>query len=195
MDAAYSIFALFLGSFSVAAQTSPDIPELKDKYSSAKKYLIQELGKAELWADRAQNGVLTKHLVVAEWLRTDSLAPVLAKNIAYRAELPLIGPIRRRDQAFPAYAALRNIGLLAVKSIIVELKALDPNRKRSDKKAEHFSDPLLIRNLLVYCLVEIYDQGGHGRDLARQRIDLEIRNSIGTDKQRLINILDHPSLK
>ena len=42
---------------------------------------------------------------------------------------------------------------------------------------------------------KIYDQGGHGIDLARARIKLEIATATGKEQERLTEALDHRGLR
>ena len=167
---------------------------LKKQLATLEKQAVKELVKEEIWSTSAQKGVLMEQLTAAALVRSPAIAPMLAKNITYAPSLR-VSPIPTLSRMYPAYAALRNIGVPAVRSIIDELKALDADKKVTFDLSGRLSDPLLMRNLLVECLIEIYEQGGFGKELASQRIESEIKKASGAEKQRLTKLLEHPSLK
>jgi hypothetical protein len=68
-----------------------------------------------------------------------------------------------------------------------QLKESDPEDRLGSGAQEHV--------LIVHCLVEIYDQGGGGAELTRQRIELESRKATGQAKKFLLRALEHPRLK
>ena len=113
-----------------------------------------------------------------------SAVSLLVNHIAYR---PFIGkwPTRFRllSKEWPVYGALVEIGLPAVPFLLAEMKkTLRPTSPEESgsvilearKKAGEFEDIIRKPFVLALCLEKIYGQAGHGKLLARKRLELEI---------------------
>jgi len=201
----------------VEAKTLAQMPP-----SVAEKSLFELLKDDALWFNYKNQTRLLEYLQIAENLRRPGLAQVLATNIT----CPRVLEWRLMDtgREYPAYGALRKIGIPAVHGIIMELKGFDPENPppgltreeieeikdesvREKKLKEYYkaiSDQEKLGHrankehrqlLLLSCLVEIYGQGGYGKDLARLRLEKEALKSSGKERERLLKALKHPQLK
>lgn len=138
------------------------------------------------WKEPAR---LLKYIYAVKTLRAAPAASLLAPRIACRplGEDPKIPRALTTRQRFPVFAALEGIGMPAVPAILKELKTVAPKDARTGGKQ--------ARDLLVECLIAIFDQAGYGKELARTRIELEMKKATGREKGLLQKALEHPLLQ
>lgn len=178
---------------------------LKKDLSAAKAEVTSKLKDDAIWLDPKKEEVLIEFLDRAAVLRPVELAPVLAQNVNFEREF-FFGQVPR-DLKFPAYNALKAIGTQAVIPILRELRSFDAEDyavKTPEDGIKKVNEILHLKHrawkqhkqtMLVHCLIEIYDQGGFGKALARQRIELETEKVTGKEKERLLKALQHPAFK
>jgi hypothetical protein len=157
------------------------------EWEARERVVRSRLHEETLWSDPARKGDLLQCLQAAGALRAESLAPVLAAHLTYK---PRGDAEERRltiEARFPVFAALTQIGVPAVPAVLDRLKSADREDRLGTGQQAH--------NLAVLCLIAIYDQGGYGRALARQRIELESQAATGREKDFLLRALEHPQLR
>ncbi len=154
-----------------------------EDYEKQVKAFLAVFQDDAIWKDPKRVPELFKALRIAETLRAPSLAPVLAGHIAFDGGKE--GGYRTAEETFPVYAVLKHIGLPSVQPLLKELKSSDP--RVDDWKVKY--------SLILFCLANIYEQGGHGKALAEQRIRLEIKTARGKVKRLLERALKHPALR
>jgi hypothetical protein len=181
----------FVAFLALAAAPPPerklDLPAFLGECAAQEAALLAFFRDETKWKDPDHTPATLKYLQAARVLRPRSLAPVLARHIAYNPREAPTEKIRLPvDQRFPVYGVLRSIGVPAVPALLNQLKESDPEDRRSGQRTH---------NLLIYCLADLYDQGGSGAALARQRIGLEAEKANGQAKKWLLRALEHPALK
>lgn len=136
-----------------------------------------------LWHDIKRREELRTALRLVIILRIQDAAPMLVKHIDYDAEIGLISssstPLRER---FHAMEALQSLGVISVPVLLNELKNVDvgDQSKNANRKV----------SALIFCLIRIYHEGGYGGELARQRVELEAKQTTGKSKERLLKALE-----
>jgi len=152
--------------------------------------LTKKLAEKALWVNPKNKDKLLGYLKVASILRAKSLSPQLVSRIAYNP-YPNREDKRKRalGEIYPVYGVLINIGAFAVPDLLAELRKTNPkNTGAEDRYLKHV--------LLIFCIRDIYDQGGHGTALAKKRLELEL--AATKDKKAKANLqatLDHPIFK
>jgi hypothetical protein len=165
-------------SFPGFSQTGEDVAQL---YKAREKVLIGEFQKDELWRSQNDKKKLLELLKEARTLRSPRLAPILTKHIEYDSQEGVELPPRMTFQdRFPVCGFLCDLGILGVPSVMERLRTVDGKRES---------------NLLLMVLVETYDQGGFGKQLARKRIELEAERCKGKERERLNRALKHSMFK
>jgi len=109
------------------------------------------------------------------------------------------------EEWYPAAAALQAIGLPAVPLILDEMRRLEipPRPPQTAPEVEQAmaayarQKPQGRADCLARCLVNIYDVGGNGAEMAYLRIQLEAqRATVATkEKANLLKFLDHPAFR
>ena len=144
---------------------------------------------AKLWEKAAKKRDLIDSLEASKLLPSVDLASNLVTRIDFR-RYPLDGfdPQKRLslEETYPVYDALKCMGVCVVPALLRQLGKIDPENRIDEEDVQH--------NLLVNCLVAIYEQGGSGIVIARERLNLEIGPVAGTERDRLKVALAHPVL-
>lgn len=137
------------------------------------KSLLVTLQDEAIWNDKSRKKELLGCLEKVRSLRAYSCIPALIKHLKY-SPIPREESFRlmTAEMAFPVYDVLPALGLPAVQPILDHLRLTDPRAAGED------GHRIL---LLTCCLLKIYDQAGCGKELAKERIRLEIQK-VG-DKQ------------
>jgi len=141
--------------------------------------ILAPAAEVNVWSKTTRKQELADALSLAMKLRSKTVAPVLAQHIAYTPfqdhELSRPAP---KEVQYPAYAVLKQTGLPAVQALLDQLKSTDYRENRKENGRQKFM-------LLVLCIRDIYDEGGHGKALARRRIEIEIEKALDKDKNTL----------
>ncbi len=145
--------------------------------------LARQLGDAKIWTDPRRLKELREALQEVPRLRPAGLLPVLARHIHYR---PPMFSLSEGDRVYYAFHALKSYGLKAVEPLLNELKA-DPIPKGTEGiyREIFLEDGERKSRTAVHCLEEIYAEGGFGREMARARIELQLRTEEGEARKRL----------
>jgi hypothetical protein len=122
--------------------------------------IVLKLTDEDTWSNPKKRKVLHDSLRAAEPLGIKRLAPTLTRHIDYEAN----GKASTRESRYPAYAVVRGIGISAVPDLLGQIKTL----AAEDRGA------LAKRQLLVECILEIYEKGGFGKELGIKRLELEL---------------------
>ncbi|MBY0526605.1 MAG: hypothetical protein K2R98_24630 [Gemmataceae bacterium] len=173
------VFFVFAVSLGQAAKDDPDV--LVRELRKREQIVLTRLKEDATWND-ANKVELVRMLQFVKDSRSGSFAPVLVKHLDYSPYTSLDRTMPARIR-YPAYGALEAIGLPAVQVLLDELKTVDPEEPKGRGRRLH--------NLIVYCLADIYNAGGYGRILAKQRIDLEIENTPEKDRALLKEAAKH----
>ncbi len=129
--------------------------------------LRRALADEALWRDsESRTKEIRAYLSLAQALRAKSVAPILVPRIAYGKEPTFASPWPPLEKSFPVFGALKCIGIPAVPHLLSELKKGDPGDRTEEARVK--------RAFLVMCPRDIYDEGGHGRLMARSRLQLEL---------------------
>ena len=169
-----SVFAFYSQREAIAEDGVQQTKEVKI-YQENSKAIIAKFSDGKIWHDENKHDELCKLMETVTILRLKPLAGLLAKHIGYNRGTDKDNPLRNLKRLYPVYTALKGIGLPSVQPLLDELKKIDPDLKMRDRlKAtthrEEFWEILMISNdrksmLVLSCLAEIYDQGGHGKEL------------------------------
>lgn len=176
--------ALLTPQIVVAAETHP----LLANVDVTERAMYGRLDVDAYWNDVSNTKELSEHLKVIRRLRLKSLAPVLARHLAYSP----FGPddvqerIRPVEVEYPVCPAVVAIGSPVVPSLIERLSIVDPEDRVGTGGVQH--------TLAVMCLIQIYSPGGFGKQLAKQQIELAAEKAAGPFKERLMRAAKHPML-
>lgn len=172
--------------------------QLPEKYQKNVEKIISVLSTDATWKDvtyqkdKAKTEILLKYLELASLLRSQIISPeypypvvsdvtpILVKNIAYS---PFEGQKVRDitiESQYPAYNTLCQIGIRTVGPLVNLLKTGNLDDKTQD--------------LIIRCLVNIYEQGGFGKEMTKYRLQLEMGDSKDKEKELLEKALHHPQL-
>jgi len=150
--------------------------------------VLVKLQDEKLWTEGARTKELLQNLSAAKSMRTSLLAPVLARHIAYTPFDPPPISLTTTEILHPAYGILVTTGLPAVQAILDQLKVTDYKEQiKEDGPRKHC--------LLVFSLIDIYNQGGRGSEMARRRIQLELDVTPEKGRDSLLEALKHSQLK
>jgi hypothetical protein len=149
-------------------------------FDDQEKALLAALTQKSLWTEKAWPEIET-HLQAAKATRSSRVASVLAKHITYTRfgmrDKPY--PLETR---FPVYATLKGIGMPSVPGLLSQLRAINPKESSNEQ------------SLILYCLADIYEEGGKGRQIARHRIEIEV-NTDAKNAGYLKHALENAWLK
>lgn len=176
MNIAFIAVCLFV----IAADAS-NVSE-RDKREKALFLALQGEG---IWKDHSRTEELERRLQEAKAMRAASCIPVLIKHLTVCPSFRKYPFMRLMTsaQAFPAYDALREMGLPAVQPVLDQLKMTDPNDSKDNQGQRH--------QILIGCLIYVYGQAGCGKELAKERIRLEIRKVGEKQAGFLVQALDY----
>jgi len=167
--------------------------------------LLARLQEETIWKEESRKTELLESLALARTLRAEALVPPLLEHITY---MPVYKPLDiaeltqhmpKSGDLYPAWASLIAIGPPAVQPILEEMKRTDPSAPvdlrhptmRGQEMLEHKRRP----GFLARCLRDVYYTGGHGAELAKLRLQLEIEKSSGQAKVFLTKYLDHQAFR
>jgi hypothetical protein len=194
----------YIGCLLSISQAPASPPKTLQEFSAERfqteHYLLTTLKSRSLWDDPSQEAKLLQHLKFARAVKAESLNPILVEHINYIPPSLQNRPLLPQDLSdfFPAKAALMDIGVSAVPHLLDLLKKTNPAefdvavdiRDRERFLASLKGGGLTSRSrLAVVCLIGIYDKGGEGRQLAKRRIELEIAQARGIERQALEKLL------
>jgi hypothetical protein len=187
-----------------AVSTAPGQSVAEKYVGEAAARLKARLDDEGLWADETRKEELAQCLEEAIAVKSKTLVPVLVKHVGY---LPFYKPSdaedlqMKPDSVYPVARVLSSIGLSSVQAILENMKAVDLTPKAKPV------DPGQLRQYLastqeqqrrsvglILALKRIYDVGGHGAEMARQRLQLEIGGATGQAKENLSRFKEHPIL-
>lgn len=152
----------------------------------AQTQVLTKLQDEETWTNPKNKKVLLDSLESANKLGSAQLAPILLKHVDYSPLKPSeITDMTTKGMQYPAYRALKAIGISAVQPILDEMKLI-----RLDDKPK--GNARLRLALLATCLFEIYAEGGSGRDLAIKRMELEAQTTLEKDRKALLEAIKTP---
>lgn len=147
--------------------------------------LASKLKSEKLWTDFELQKTLNTYLTAAKKNPTDKVIAVLIEHIDY--DIYSYGGIREKmialEKQYAVVGLLSEIGLPSVPALVDSLKTTDPEDKKNDGERKQWFAIICIRN--------IYDQGGFGVQLARQRIELEMKKANPKEKKYLERALKH----
>jgi len=129
--------------------------------------------------DEAKAKKLLSALNLVPSLSASGIDKVLVQHITYS---PFEGQHPDNvtlEMKFPAYSALVSSGTSAIHELVTILKKVDPN------VGEYKDAAKSARHLAVWGLIKIYERGGFGKALARQRLTLEMEKASDEDRKRL----------
>jgi len=154
----------------------------------AERKLLEILHDERNWVDPSKEKGLLLVLEGAKLLRAKSCISVLLKHLTYSPP-SLAGSISLVpvNMWYPVYDTLPAIGLPAVQPLLDELRITDPVVRFGDK---NLGENERKHTLIISCLIKIYDQGGHGRELTRARIELEIKKYPAKEVEFLESALE-----
>ena len=165
------------------------VERLPEQYKKDIEAIISKLSNPDTWKDtsytkdKTKTEILLKYLELAYTIRCEGIEQILANYITYS---PYEEEEARRtiEQNYPVYDTLSKIGVRSVMPLINLLKSINPAESK-DRTID----------LIIRCLAIIYEQGGFGKEMTRYRLQLEIDNSKGKEKEYLEKTLNHPLLK
>ena len=167
------------------AEPSLDTPSFLKEMEAQEKFLLTKFENEKIWEDETQKKKLLGLLAAARSVRSAKFAPILVKHVEFR-RYPVGVECNRlvpREEAYPVYEVLQNLGVNAIPAIFSRLKELDPENRIDEQDFPFW--------LLIDSVFEIYERGGFGKDLTRRRIELEADKSDDTNKKKLLKSLKH----
>jgi hypothetical protein len=148
-----------------------DLERLAKEAASQRARLCAKLADEKLWSEPENEKELLACLKAARVFPDPKLVAMLAPRIAY-SPYTVMEPLKPIEDLAPVYGVLLNIGLPALPAAVERLKHVDPD-----------SDDA---RLLTRLLVKVYDQAGFGKDIAIQRLELELsRTKAGKERANL----------
>lgn len=174
--------------------TTMDIAAIQDSYKKMEEYLVAKIKDEKLWKQQDKDAIINKYIQIIANLKISSAVPILAKHIDYN---PYYGipesPIRPLEIEYPACNALCAIGIIAVPEILQLMKNKSPEEyensgiKAADTSNIPSSDmiPHINHVLFIFCIKNIYKKGGYENEIAKLRLELEIKASSGKEKENL----------
>ena len=199
-------FSLLAVCLFLMAMGGDDIADkLLEQYKKDSASIMAKLSAPDTWKhayyqnDKAKTEILLKYLELNSNLRCEKVEEILIKHITYSPfEGQIIGLMLPEDQ-YPVYGTLCKIGIRSVNSLVKLLKTANPDNPRDRSSV-----------LAIYCLIDIYDQGGQGekmgngryafkpegigKKMTKQRLLLELEGATGKEKEYLEKALKHPAL-
>jgi len=152
--------------------------------------LLSKLKNESLWRDPARSEALASALKQASFHSTPGVIEFLVDRIDYDTySLPGARTTKfvSVEKRFLVCGALEDLGVKAVPALVAMLKKTDPNEREGNGAQR--------RTLGIITLKGIYDAGGHGRELALERLRLELAKAKGVEKELLQKAMDHALLK
>lgn len=179
-----------------------------ENHTQAEKALLQALSDDALWTERARKDELRAHLQAVRVWRPEALVPVLVAHVDYQPVYKAIDAFNppynpSPKEMFPAATALAAIGLPAVPVILHEMRGLDRDPP-VPPMSPMYMDAMRRRirairraDCLARCLVNIYDVGGNGAEMACLRVQLGAQKATVAIKEKanLLKFLDHPAFR
>ena len=169
------------------------VPQLPDQIplksiETFEETLAQAIKDPTLWKDSAQKDTLLEHLRLLGRLKTSSAIPTLIEHIDFHSAYGRpTTPLMKTEVLYPVVGALRQVGVAAIPQILETLKTTDPSDSKKSNQQRV--------SLLLYSLILIYDQGGEGEAMARERIQIEIKKAKTPQAEKLLRgLLGHPHL-
>jgi hypothetical protein len=153
-----------------------------------------------IWADPKQRDTLIGLIRAAGAIRSQAAVPIMIKHLHYDAAEQDQTQVLIEEE-FPAAGALIKIGIPAVPAILELAKSAPPRDVRPDPSVEKIEEmwarhDLTLRvDIGLTCLVQIYEQGGHGKMMARHLIEEEIKTAKPETAATLKKLLDWPALR
>jgi len=164
-------------------ETITDFKQLRKRQI---EFLVKKLSDKKNWKDKKRNEEIIKYLETARVLNAYELAPILSQYISFinkKAALEMISPLRAGPM-FPVYKTMKSFGLYSVPFLMQTIKKSDIK-----KNSNEFYYSLI-------CIIAIYDEGGFGKELAKKRLELELKKT--KDKKERANLeaaLSHKTFK
>ena len=198
------ILFLVLAAWAAAATPNAgDMGGFRAQYVATEKALIEKMSQKSLWEDSQRKAELADCLGLVAVMRSPRFIPVLLQHIDYRAMYGSADPARIHspEELFPAAAALRRVGMPAVQPVLDEMKTLNPAPARpadpfkAMEESEQFERQTRRSSVLIYCLGDIYADGGFGVPMARLRVQLEAEKVSGKEREFLLKALDHVAFR
>ena len=154
--------------------------DLQKEFAQKEKEILIKLQDEKTWMEPKNKDSLLSYLEMAKTIRSKAFVPILIPRLAYSPYSEENGKLVSNEVRYPVMNTLKEIGLPAVSALLEVAKNTDPDDgtprgvfKDHDRKVDGKG---YVRHwLAVYCLVQIYNQGGFGQDLAKQRIELELK--------------------
>ncbi|MGH7145439.1 MAG: hypothetical protein ACRD22_13515 [Terriglobia bacterium] len=178
----------FLAPPARAAEARAPEPTV-EQYDAQVAALLKKLSDDDLWTAPDRSAELAAVLAAAARVASLKLLPPLIKHIGYEAPPnPNYLGKRRPGQLNPALAVITRIGAPAIAALVEGIE----HAPKTDNAAHLDADA----GCMVLALYEIYNRGGYGVELTRERIILAL--SATTDPQQKANLqaaLDLPILK
>lgn len=155
-----------------------------NKDDKAKRILLT-LQDERIWSDKERTKELLGVLEQVKTLQPRSCIPVLLKHIDHTPyRIVRLMPL---EMWIPAYGALSTFGLSAVQPLLDELRIEKPGDRVA---GQELLGSVIRRTLTVSSLIALYDAGGHGRELAKARIELEAAKYPGEEGHFLRQALE-----
>jgi len=187
------VCGFFLG-LAILGENCRMVADSPTAMTESEKKLILKLQIEALWEDNTKRIELLGVLKDAESFRTREVAKVLVKRIYYESRLRA-GDMPA-DKRWPVYGTLKAIGMAAVHPLVEDLKTISIRGKTIvEVVIEQQTNNTMRRGNIVQCLVDIYDQGGYGKEFARLRIEKELAKCSATERQNLQDALKDAAFK
>jgi hypothetical protein len=169
-------------SLALSSPGEDEVAKGRTVLAEQEKRILEYLKNDASWTDRKNRSKTTEYVRMGGDLRSSTLVPILVRNITF-SSTDGIG-LKSISYYYPAYGALKKIGMPSVAPILQRLK---------DDGADEGLDAM-ERNYLISCLVDIYEQGGFGVEITRLRITEEMKKADAKQKANLEQVLKHPIL-
>lgn len=170
------LFAALIVSLLVSQKdTRASVDSFVEELAEHRKKLLKTLAEDKMWTDPERKDALTRALQAASAFADSRFVRPLIRRTAYSPWKGRVGemPI---EMEYPVYGILLRIGTPSIGAAVEELK-----KAGSDKEETR---------LLLPLIVDIYAKGGFGKDLAIQRLELELsKTKDALERQNLENAL------
>lgn len=169
------------------APLSPAFPPgVEPSPKDDERAFIEQLRDPKIWTDVSRINELETAMTWVGHYRSKELLSILAPHVHYH---PPAYSISDGDSICYVYHALQGYGLDAVDPLLQAIRMKHPLRSKIKKKFYRdlfrAQDEKRMR-WAVKCLVAIYSKGGHGVEMTRARIQLEIERETRAEAKQLL---------
>lgn len=194
-----TLIVLFLLFLPTLLADSDIYEEIQNFYNKTLIVTLNELSNKKNWDDayfvknseKAEK--ILKVLELSKNYNNDEIIYILIEKISYDP-FELSHKTVRIEMRMPVIFTLAKIGLKPINALIDKLVKIDPTKKQFEdlKSVEEFKNYYKNQELypnLISTIIEIYNCGGYGEEMAKKRLFLESDKLSGKEKENILKVI------